>query len=166
MPYRELLEKHSDGSVPMEAFPINGRERFNAKLARTNVSRGLTTGFASAIVVNCIVASGTVLTAENGGMSFIIVFGDGTSTGGATGVISCPAVTADPGFTINSYQVIASADFTASLVTPVPTTVTMFYTLVGGGQNGVTSPTATINNGPGINSNPSVRPARSTSVRT
>jgi hypothetical protein len=65
-------------------------------------------------------------------------------------------VSADPGFSINSYQAIATADFTASLTTPVPTTVTMQYHLVGGGQNGVNSPLATVSNGPGLGSNGSV----------
>jgi hypothetical protein len=113
---------------------------------------------ASATTVICAVTGGTVLVAQNGGTSFTINGGNGTSTGGATGVISCPAVSADPGFTINSYRVIATTDFTSSLSTPIPTTVTMLYTLVGGGQNGVTGG-ATVTNGPGLNANPSVPPS-------
>jgi hypothetical protein len=124
-----------------------------------SLSLAVFAGLASATTAICTVTSGTVLNSQNGGTSFTINGGSGTSTGGATGIISCPSVSADPGFTINSYQVIATADFTASLSTPVPTTVTMLYTLVGGGENGVTSPLATISNGPGIGSNPSVPPS-------
>jgi hypothetical protein len=110
-------------------------------------------GLASATTVICTVTGGTVLVSQQGGTAFSINGGSGTSTGGSTGIISCPAITADPGFTINSYQVIATADFTSSISTPIPTTVTMLYTLVGGSQNGATSPLVTVTNGPGIGSN-------------
>jgi hypothetical protein len=138
---------------------FHGGLLFMKKTLLLSLSLAVFAGLASATTVNCTVTAGTVLNVQQGGTAFTINGGNGTSTGGATGVISCPAVFADPGFTINSYQVLGTADFTSSLTTPIPTTITMLYTLVGGGQNGVTSPLATVTNGPGIGSNGSVPPS-------
>jgi hypothetical protein len=120
-----------------------------------SISLAVFASFASAGTVICTVTGGTVLNAQNGGTSFIIDGGNGaTTTDTSTGVISCPAITADPGFVIDSYQVIASTGFISSLSTPIPTSVQMLYTLVGGSQDGVTGG-ATADNGPGLNANPS-----------
>jgi hypothetical protein len=91
---------------------------------------------ASAITVSCTVTSGTVLTATNGGIAYSIANGIGTSTGAATGFISCPAITA-PGLTITNYQVLATVDYQGGpFNTTTGTSVNQILTLVGGSLNG------------------------------
>lgn len=91
---------------------------------------------ASAITVSCTVTSGTVLTSTLGGLGYSIANGIGTSTGGATGVISCPAVSTGIG-TLNNYQVLATVDYQGGpFGTTTGTQVQEILTLVGGSLNG------------------------------
>ncbi len=95
-------------------------------------------GSASASLVSCTVLSGTVLTSTGGGLAFSIANGIGTSSGGATGIISCPAiVVGSPGLFINSYQVLATAAYTdGPFGTTSGTTVSELFSLVGGPLSG------------------------------
>ena len=94
-------------------------------------------GLAAPITVNCTVTSGTVLTSTSGGTAYSIANGIGTSSGGATGVISCPGVSAGAGNTISSYQVLATIDYqNGPIGTTSGTSVTQLLTLVGGSLNG------------------------------
>lgn len=101
---------------------------------------------ASAAIVSCTVTSGTVLTSTIGGLGYSIANGVGTSTGGATGTISCPAVTTGIG-TISNYQVLATVDYQGGpFNTTTGTSVNQVLTLAGGALNG-SSVSATISGG-------------------
>lgn len=113
-----------------------------------------TAQLASATTVSCTVTSGTVLTSTLGGLGYSIANGIGTSTGGATGVISCPSVSTGVG-TISNYQVLATVDYQGGpFGTTSGTSVSQVLTLVGGSLNGA-SVNATISGG---NSSSSVVP--------
>ncbi len=113
-----------------------------------------TAQLASATTVSCTVTSGTVLTATLGGLGYSIANGIGTSTGGATGTISCPSISTGVGF-INNYQVLATVDYQGGpFGTTSGTSVSQVLTLVGGSLNGA-SVNATISGG---NSSTSVVP--------
>jgi hypothetical protein len=91
---------------------------------------------ASAATVSCTVTSGTVLTSTLGGLGYSIANGIGTSTGGATGVISCPAISTGVG-TLTNYQVLATVDYSGGpFGTTSGTSVSEVLTLVGGSLNG------------------------------
>jgi hypothetical protein len=93
-------------------------------------------GAASAITVSCTVTSGTVLTSTLGGLGYSIANGIGTSTGGATGVISCPSISTGIG-TIQNYMVLATVDYAGGpFGTTTGTSVEQVLTLVGGSLNG------------------------------
>lgn len=112
------------------------------------------TPLTAATIANCTVTSGTVLTATLGGNGYSINNGIGTSTGGATGVISCPSVS-NPSGTIINYRVLATADYQGGpFGTVTGTQVTEIFSLVGGDLNG-SSVTAIISGG---NSSSSVVP--------
>jgi hypothetical protein len=101
---------------------------------------------ASAIQVSCTVTSGTVLTSTLGGLGYSIANGIGTATGGATGTISCPAISTGIG-TITNYQVLATVDYQGGpFNTTSGTAVSQVLTLVGGSLNG-SSVNATISGG-------------------
>jgi hypothetical protein len=89
-----------------------------------------------AITVSCTVTSGTVLTSTLGGLGYSIANGIGTSTGGATGVISCPAVSTGIGF-LQNYQVLATVDYQGGpFGTTSGTSVSQILRIVGGSLNG------------------------------
>jgi hypothetical protein len=91
---------------------------------------------ASATTVACTVTTGTVLTSFSAGSAYSIGGGNGTSTGGATGVISCPAIATGVGF-IDAYQVLAGIGYSGvDDATVDGTSVTQVLTLVGGALNG------------------------------
>ena len=105
-----------------------------------------TAQLASATTVSCTVTSGTVLTSTLGGLGYSIANGIGTSTGGATGVISCPSISTGVG-TITNYQVLATVDYQGGpFGTTSGTSVSQVLTLVGGSLNGA-SVNATISGG-------------------
>jgi hypothetical protein len=107
-----------------------------------------------ATIVSCTVTSGTVLTSTLGGLGYSIANGIGTSTGGATGVISCPSISTGFG-TLSNYQVLATVDYQGGpFGTTSGTLVTEILTLVGGSLNG-SSVAASISGG---NSSSSVIP--------
>lgn len=89
---------------------------------------------ASAAIVGCTVTSGTVLTSTNGGLAYSIANGIGTATGGATGVISCPAISTGFGF-LDNYQVFASLDYQGG---PTGTLVQQALIVKGGPLNNST----------------------------
>ena len=92
---------------------------------------------ASAAIVNCTVTSGTVLTAASGGIAYTIANATGTSTGGATGLISCPNVTVGSGLQVLNYKVLAQVDYqNGPFGTTSGTTVRETLSLVGGALNG------------------------------
>jgi hypothetical protein len=94
---------------------------------------------ASATTANCTVTSGTVLTSSQGGLGYSIFSANGTSTGGATGVISCPAISVGFGV-INNYQVMAEIGYNfGPFGTSKGTQVDQTLTLLGGSLNGSSS---------------------------
>jgi hypothetical protein len=102
---------------------------------------------AHATSVSCTVTSGTVATSVLGGLGYAISNGIGNITGGATGVISCPAISTAPSLSITNYQVLATVDYgLGPFGTTSGTTVTEVLTLVGGSLSG-SSVTAQISGG-------------------
>jgi len=98
------------------------------------------------INVSCTVTSGTVLTSTMGGLGYAIANGIGTSTGGATGVISCPAISTGSGF-ISNYRVLATVSYQGGPVgTTSGTQVSQLLTILGGALNG-SSVNSTISGG-------------------
>lgn len=106
------------------------------KILMLAVMGAVTAMSASATMVSCTVTSGTVLTATLGGQGYSILNAIGTSTGGATGVISCPTISTGVG-TITDYQVLANMDYQLGpWGTTSGTSVQEVLTLVGGALNG------------------------------